>query len=541
MTGEPRAFLTIDAGAATTAVALIGRVDHAWRLIAATAWPAAADEAAGVAALVRRVVGAEPDLADGLGIDADRLDAIPTVRVASTPPRRLAVVAASERSRSALEAAAGRSGWVTVGASVETTDPVAMTRLLLDARVDAILAGAGDPAGADERGSLAELTALVAAAARRRPDRPVALAGAMATGAASFDDGAERTGGLILAPAARPGAAGGALRALLTELALPADDARRALATAAATLAEVLDRRIELVEVGYDGGARIVADPGAPSDAPHLDAAFVPSAGLAPASPDDATVDAILAWTTVASDRHRLRDRMRELRIAPWSDLGPDGVALRLAAARAALSHLAEATPEWGTDRAPDLVIAAGGVWSIATPAAVGLALADVLRRPGISGYALDQARLLGPLGSIPDADERRAVMADLVDDLLIPIGSIVTPAGLHAGRSAGTLDLHAADGRADARNRHVELAAGGLQIVPLTPGTAAVAEFRFRDGVRLGARGRHFAVDVAGGLAGLVLDLRDVPLHLPDRADRRRELLDAWATAVGHEPGGGA
>ena len=34
----------------------------------------------------------------------------------------------------------------------------------------AILAGAGDPAGADERGALAELTALVAAVAARRPE-----------------------------------------------------------------------------------------------------------------------------------------------------------------------------------------------------------------------------------------------------------------------------------------------------------------------------------------------------------------------------------
>jgi hypothetical protein len=59
------------------------------------------------------------------------------------------------------------------------------------------------------------------------------------------------------------------------------------------------------------------------------------------------------------------------------------------------------------------------------------------------------------------------------------------------------------------------------------------VAEFRFRDRVKLGGRGKHFAIDVTGGLAGLVVDLRDVPLRLPDRADLRGELLDAWQSVL--------
>jgi hypothetical protein len=73
----------------------------------------------------------------------------------------------------------------------------------------------------------------------------------------------------------------------------------------------------------------------------------------------------------------------------------------------------------------------------------------------------------------------------------------------------------------------------GGLALIDLPPGSSAVAEFRFRDVVRLGARGRHFAIDVTGGLGGLVVDLRDVPLRLPERADLRGELLESWQTAV--------
>ena len=61
------------------------------------------------------------------------------------------------------------------------------------------------------------------------------------------------------------------------------------------------------------------------------------------------------------------------------------------------------------------------------------------------------------------------------------------------------------------------------------------MAEFRFRDTVRLGTRGRHFAIPVTGGLGGLVVDLRDVPLRLPDRADPI--LLLAWTIGRGPAP----
>ena len=76
----------------------------------------------------------------------------------------------------------------------------------------------------------------------------------------------------------------------------------------------------------------------------------------------------------------------------------------------------------------------------------VALALVDVLRRPGAGQFALDHARILAPLGSIPDADERRAMVADLVDDLLAPLGTVVTPAGMRNGRSAGSVVVHGSD-----------------------------------------------------------------------------------------------
>jgi hypothetical protein len=528
VTSEPRAFLALDSGAATTAAALIGRVGGRWRLVGSLSMPAGADVEAVISVLGDRAVAADRSLAAALDLRIGAANSLPRLEVASHPPRTMAVVAATERALGPLVATASRSGWRTVSGSAESIDPLAMTTLLLDAEVSCVLVGAGDPPAADERRALGELAALVAAAGGRRRDLTIVLAGGMSEHLADFGDIATRAGEVLLGPAAKGGAPGGPLADLLVELALPPNDARRALGAGAVALAEILDRRVDVVEVGFDAGTRASAAPGVAGGTANLDLAVVPSAALAPIDPDDSVVDRVGLWSTWGADRHRLRDRLRELRLAPWADAVGDGVTLRMAAARAALGRLREWTPEWN-DRPPaDLIVATGGAWAVAPAPAVALALVDVLRRPGAGQYALDHARILAPLGSIPDADERRAMIADLIDDILAPLGTVVTPAGLHAGRSAGSLVVHGNDG-----STRLDLMPGGLALIDLPPGTSAVAEFKFRDTVRLGARGRHFAIDVTGGLGGLVVDLRDVPLKLPDRSDLRGELLESWQTAI--------
>jgi hypothetical protein len=530
VTAEPRAFLIVDSGAATISVALVGRLGPAWRWLGGLAVPAGAEVDAAADALLERTVAADAELAEQLGLRAGMAPDLPRLAVESHKPRKLAVVAGSDRALAALRGTADRSGWRTVAASVETADPLSMTGLLLDPSVDAVLAGAGDPPRPDERSTIAELASLVAAVAGRRPDLPIILAGGLSEGQAAFGNVAARPGEVLLAPAAtvEPDEPGDPLATFLVELALPVDDPRRAMGAATQTLADVLDRRVETIVLGHDASVRAGAAPstGGVPGVPRL--AIVPSAAVAPDEPDDAVVDGVLVWSTMPSDRHRLRDRLRELRIAPWADVAGEGAALRMAAARAALGRLAEHTPgaDWGI--APDLVVTAGGVWASVPAPTVTLAIVDVIRRTGASQYALDHGRLLGALGSIPVAGERRLLMNDLADDLLAPLGSVVTPAGLRAGRSAGSLVVHAGGAATE-----LELVPGGLELVDLAPGETAVAEFRFRDTVRLATRGRHFAVDVGGGLAGLLVDLRDVPLRLPDRADRRRDLLSAWQAGL--------
>ena len=531
MTSEPRAFFALDLGAATSSAALVARIGHRWRLIGALAMPAAVDPDAIVELVLERATAADPQLAQLIGSDVDgAVTSLPRLIARSARPHRLAVVAASERALAPLDDAARRSGWRVTAASPERSEPLAVTTAILDPAVDAVLVGAGEPPGADERRSLDEVAALVAAAAARRPELTIVLAGAMAERLERFETaGVSRQGELLLAPAATSGdPVGLPLRELLEDLRAPADDARRSIARAAAALADAIDRRIEIVDIGFDGGLRATASPGVGGARASVSASFVADACLVPPIVDDAAVDRVLAWSPFPIDRHRLRDRLRELRLAPWADATGVGARMRLAAARAALEVLMEATPGQSAEAAPDLIVATGGAWAVAPGPAVALAIADVVRRPAAVGIAIDHARLLAPLGSIPDGTERRQLIGDVVDDMLVPLASVIIPGGVRAGQSAGRLTVHAGTGTTD-----LELVPGSLELVDLPPGEVGTAELRFRDTVRLGGRGRHFAVDVAGGLGGLLLDLRDVPLRLPDRHDRRRELLEAWQDSL--------
>ena len=236
MTSEPRAFLALDSGAATTAAALIGRVGGRWRLIGSLSMPAGADVEAGISVLGDRAVTADRSLAAALGLQVGAANHLPRLEVASHPPRTMAVVAASERALGPLVATASRSGWRTVSGSAESIDPLAMTTLLLDAEVSCVLVGASDPPAADERRALGELAALVAAAGGRRRDLTVVLAGGMSEHLADFGDIATRAGEVLLGPAAKGGAPGGPLAELLVELALPPTDARAILDLNAAKL-----------------------------------------------------------------------------------------------------------------------------------------------------------------------------------------------------------------------------------------------------------------------------------------------------------------
>ena len=528
------AFYTLDHGSATLAGALVGRVDGRWRLLAATALPTGSGPDALVALLARRLESVDPSRAEMIGGWAASGPAasadVPRLVARSRPAATLAVIAATDRTRTRLEEAAAGAGWNVVAGSAERTDPLELTRLATRPGVVAVLVGVADPPGADERELATELSVAAAAIAARRPGLRIFLAGPVPDEPLLALRHAPAIERLPPPPSAPGELAASPLRDALAAARGGPDDSRRALAAAAGSLARVLGLRVEILEIGVSGAARVLALPG-PADDGGTRASVrlveVPDAGLFRMDRAGA-IDRIDHWFTQGVDRARLRDRLSELAVAPWSDLDGDGALLRAAALRGALERLLSSTDAELGSAGVDLLVGAGGAWSAVPGPAATHIVADVVRRPGTVQVAIDHARLLGPIGTIEDDAERDAVVADLAPDLLLPVGTIVTPRGLRPNRPAGQLFLETAGGRSE-----VDLVAGGLTLVDLPPGARGTAELAFRGTPELGPRGRQFRVAVSGGLAGLLLDLRDIPLRLPERPDRRRELLGTWERAL--------
>jgi hypothetical protein len=331
---------------------------------------------------------------------------------------------------------------------------------------------------------------------------------------------------VLLAPDAEAGQPPGAsLQQVLEGLRVLPNDSRLGVSRSIASLAYVLDRSVEVVEVGLQGGLSSRSQPFGPGHSTVITSrACLADGSFAPADPSEEVIDGLQAWSTSVLDRHRAMDRLNDLRLAPWGEADGDGAVFRVAAAKAAFGRLQDAMPELAGQPMPELLVAAGGVFTAMPPSVVALAIADLVRRPGVSQLTIDQARLLGPLGIIEDEAERRRLMANLADDILMPLGALILPAGIRPGRSAGKMRLRGA-----ALVSEVELHPGAVQVIDLPPGRGARAELDFRDAVRLGKRGHHFSVDVGGGLSGLLVDLRDIPMRISDRPDSRRAALDAW------------
>ena len=565
MTREPSAFFAIDLGTATTSVSLVARLGGRWRLLGSLAFPRGVepDQIAGL--LLSRIGRADPALAAELGIgraadrdearagdpsDANDLAVSPRQSLGSAaewprivsrtfPPRRLVVLAAGDRRRAQLETTLSGSGWRTSSFSLERDDPLQMVTAVLDADVSGVLIASGASAGPDERRGVRLIADLAGAVIERRPELAVVLIGGASEhvpGLGAARRAAGRSGALIALPEGVGNeGADERLRGALARVAGDPADARLGIVRSTVSLATVLDRRLETIEIGLTAGLRTVAGrrPGHPASPRDERTAIVPEAALVTAEPDTAQLDGIVAWSTVAVDRPRLRDRLRELFLAPWAEAYGDGAVLRLTAARGALGRLVAATPAFSDLPTPDLLLVSGGAWAVAPPAAVALAILDLLRRPGVTQLAYDHARLLGPIGTIEDEGERRVLLAELAEDLLAPLATAVVPQGIQAGRAVGRLILHAG-----ATPVTRDLVGGHVEVVELPPGITRTAELEFRDGVVLGGRGRRFALEVGGGLGGLLVDLRDVPLRLPDAPERRRETLAVWQRATWNELG---
>ncbi|MFN8622259.1 MAG: hypothetical protein U0869_16125 [Chloroflexota bacterium] len=536
MSSEPLSFFTVDRGTASTSVALIAPDGGRFRLLAAGTGPAGADIEALLEDLVGRVVSTDPDL---LPMPETWADWARLVSVTGPAPR-VVCAATTDRALALLERTFAAAGWEIAGRIVASRpDALAAAEALLDPAVSVVAITAGEPPTPDERAVMPRFGTMLAALIGRRDDLGVLLCGPVL----GWADGlpAERTVRLPQ-PFDGPPAGDSELRTALRELATtsfpgegPAGalhnlpDSRTGLRVAVATLAGLLDRRVEAVEVGHAAGSRALATPEAL--VAHLvtpDGALVPERILR----DDRELDAVVRWSTLRADPFSLHDRIRNLEVSPWRDSANDGPRLRLAALRAALARMDDA---WRDAAGPDalagadLLVCSGGAFNAVPPAAAALAVVDTMRRPGALALFHDHARVLAPLGTLPDEGDRRRLLVDLLDDILLPLGSAVVAGDIKAGsRTTSSLRI-----TSSLQTHELELSPGVLRLVDLPPGVPAHVELETIEGSLLGTKSRRMEADVTGGLGGLLVDTREIPLKLPDRSERRRALLESWERPV--------
>ena len=529
MAQDTPSFFTLDRGSVSTSASLIAPVDGRYRLLASATAPRGVEAEAILEDLAWRVARTDAALSGSL----EGWQTWSRLEVRTTPAPRACLVAASAETGELLERAFSGAGWHVAFRSFEPRpDIVALGQASLNPDVDAIVVGGREVTDDIEREHIRLLWPLAGSLARFRDDLAVIACGPFRERPEGIGD--DRLFSLP-APDPVPATAPSELRQaasqvgfhLRTQGEAGGAEGRGSLRTTIASLAVLLGNRVEGVEIGAAAGSRTLAHPDA-----EVRHAVLSTAALLPGSiiDDDAVSESILRWSTGGGDAAGNADRLRELCLRPWSGIDRTSAHLRLAALRAALERMQQAWDAAHHDGraeedAADVLVLSGGGFDSVPSAAAALAVVDSIRRPGAATILHDHARVLAPLGALPVEGDRRRLLADLVDDVLLPIGSVLLTGALgERGTGRGTMSISTSLG-----SDELDLEPGDLRLVDLPPGIVARLDIDPLDGSIMGVTGRRIALEVSGGLGGLLVDTRDIPLRLPDSPDRRRALLEGW------------
>ena len=532
MTQDTSSFFALDHGTVSTSASLIALVDGRYRLLAASSARRGIDPELMLEDLAWRVARTDAKVAGAM----DDWTSWSRLQVGTWRAPRACLIAASAHIGDLLERAFVGAGWdISVRFFGPRPDTVEVGEACLDPASDAIVVGGRDDVAEEEQeqarllwplaGSLARLrddVALIACGPFR--DRPEGIPDERLFSLPEPESVAATTESTLRQAASQVGAH-------LAGADTTVGDARASLRTSIGSLAALLDDRVEGIEIGAAAGSRTLAGP----EQEHRHAVFAAGAYL-PASiiDDESAAEGIVRWSTVKGDPVGQIDRLRELSLRPWSTMDGDGSRLRMAALEAALERLQRhwnaAVPEGRShDETAAVTVLSGGAFSALPTAAVALSLVNSVRRPGAATILHDHARVLAPLGALPVEGDRRRLLADLMDDCLLPVGSAVLTGALpERDQAGGTMAISTELGADELR-----LEPDRLRLVDLPPGIVARLEIDPEDGAILGVSGQRLTLEVSGGLGGLLVDTRDIPLQLPSGDEQRRRQLEDWERPV--------
>ncbi len=535
MTQDTPAFFALDRGTISTTAALIAPVDGRYRMVAAGAAPVGVDPESVLEDLAWRVARTDASVAGSMQgwREWSRLE------VFTGPPPRAVLVAASAETGESLERAFVGAGW-TIGGRFYGAAPdiVGLGESCLDPRTVAVVMGGREGVEENEFETAQRLWPRAASLARFRDDLAVIACGPFVDRPEGIPDGRLFS---LPAPDPVPVTADSMLRDAALQVgrhladhgATPGIDARTALRASIASLASVLGAPVDGIEIGASSGSRTVAGPGV--EAGH--GTFALAASLPPQLLDDeAFGEEVLRWCTLGGGDPAARlDGLRDLVLRPWASWGMDDAHLRLAALRGALERLETVWRDGQTDagrsRGSGVTVLSGGAFAGLPPAALALAVIDGVRRAGAVSLLHDHAGVLAPLGALPVEADRQRLLSDLMRDALLPLGSAIVTGTLSArkkNKAAAAMSITSALG-----DQRLTLDPGLLQLVDLPPGISARIGIDPGAGSVLGSDGAPITMEVSGGLGGLFVDTRPIPLDLPAGGDARRAALEAWEAPV--------
>ena len=408
------AFFTIDHGTASTAVSLVAPLDGRFRLLAAGVAPRGTDLEALLEDLVLRTEAVEP----GLLMAPGRLGGLGAAGVGDPPGASCAVPRRDRRVTARtwnvpLRAVAGRWQAASVAGSL---DPLAAMDSDVSTRGCRPLA-LGSPDAEPDRALRARLGPLLAAVMGQRPDLPVLLCGSAADWTGLPIEMVVR----LPAPnmSARPSTR--RLRSALGGLDLPPATERWEAAVARIRGDRATCRMApDPGRVGRDAGRpcstgtsrRSISATAAVSGRWRIPSGVVGhlvSADAALVPPRRSTTPN--RWKTSPAGAPSAPIRSRLPTGCGTSGCRPGGTSAGMARApsRGAPAPPSASRPSVaGRGReacrpAADMLICAGGAFAAVPPPAAAMAVVDGMRRPGALTLFHDHARLLGPIGALPD------------------------------------------------------------------------------------------------------------------------------------------
>jgi hypothetical protein len=176
-----------------------------------------------------------------------------------------------------------------------------------------------------------------------------------------------------------------------------------------------------------------------------------------------------------------------------------------------------------------DPIIASGSVLGRAPrPGQAILMLLDAIEPVGISTIVLDEHGLASALGAMAVIQPLAAIQA-LDAGAFITLGTVVAPVGR---ARPGEVIMRVKITFEQGGELELEARYGSLEVLPLRLGEKATLELKPRRGISVGRVGK--AVEVNGGIIGLVIDARGRPLSLPADPDDCRDKVQQWLWDVG-------